>query len=528
MNDKADKYNGRNVHLYNRWSDKKQSQGSSQARQKTGAEEAVERHGWKVVSTLEDQGVSGFKGHNLDEGAKLRSFLEMIKKGEVGKGDVLVVEAMDRLTREEIDQAFTLVCDILRAGIVLHTTMNDKFYDNDSLNSLPDMMMVLVELHLANEHSRKLQKRLKEYWRIRRNEVAEGKVKYTKKTPYWIDSTTKTWTPIQKQVDKITLIFAKYNGGWGMTKITKYLNQNGILPLRNGMDGKKAQWSNSMVSRVLRDEHVVGRFRLCKVEEVSTKSGRKRSNQVQIGDVIENYFPAIVSEMEFAKANALLNSRTTKKIRDNQQTRNIAAGLLYCSCGSKIQRIPSGSGNAYLICNAKKDGFGCKSPSIRYENWEQVILAMLLTKKETFTRKQTKMSDKIDLLDETLRRNKQEQDNLLNLAKSLAAPNKLLIEKIDRLEEAENNIQEQIKAEKTSANSNENFPEDLSDLTVEKIKESEDLRRTAKAHLHKVIRKIVFTEGEFEIEFEESCDESDLFKIAEPLLEVVDQDRAAA
>lgn len=61
MENSYQKYKGRKAHLYNRWSDKKQSIGSSHERQQTAASRAVERYGWKVVSKIEDQGVSGFK-----------------------------------------------------------------------------------------------------------------------------------------------------------------------------------------------------------------------------------------------------------------------------------------------------------------------------------------------------------------------------------------------------------------------------------------------------------------------------------
>lgn len=434
---------------------------------------------------------------------------------------------MDRLTREEISQALNLVCDILRSGIIIHTTMNEKFYTSDSLNYLPDMMLLLVELHMANEHSRKLQKRLKEFWSIRRKDVADGKVKaYSKTTPYWIDS--RTWVPIEKQAGKIRTIFAKYNGGWGMTKITKYLNQNKILPLRKGMNRKTAQWTNSMVSRVLKDEHVIGRYRLNKVEERSTKTGRKRSAQIPVGEVIEGYFPPIISEADFAKANSILNSRKKKKMRDNQSTRNIAAGLLYCSCGSRIQRITSGSGHSYLICNSKKNGLGCNQKSVRYEPWEKVILGMLLTRPENFTRQRSRISDKLDLLETELERNQQEQENLTELARSLESPNKILSRKLDQLTALERKILEQIKAEKIAEKSAVDLPQDVADLTIEKIQSSEDLRRMLKVQLHKVIRRIIFDNGEFEIEFEDNCNEADLFRVAEPLIEVWSEDKDAA
>src|SRR5262245_50345528 len=55
---------------------------------------------------------SVFRGGNK----ALAAFLEMIELGRVPKGSVLLVESLDRLSRQQVDDAFVLFQRILSAG----------------------------------------------------------------------------------------------------------------------------------------------------------------------------------------------------------------------------------------------------------------------------------------------------------------------------------------------------------------------------------------------------------------------------
>ncbi|EGJ88532.1 hypothetical protein SF434370_1370 [Shigella flexneri 4343-70] len=65
--------------------------------------------------SFKDLGKSAFSGKHLKGG--LGDFLTAIEKGLVKAGDTLLIESLDRLSRQDIDIASELLRRILRAGV---------------------------------------------------------------------------------------------------------------------------------------------------------------------------------------------------------------------------------------------------------------------------------------------------------------------------------------------------------------------------------------------------------------------------
>ena len=85
---------------YARWSTASQSDGTSEARQIEAAKSFAKANGF-TLSPLSyfDRGRSGFKGNKQ---AVLGEFLKAIDRGEVKKGDTLLVEDISRLSRKGV------------------------------------------------------------------------------------------------------------------------------------------------------------------------------------------------------------------------------------------------------------------------------------------------------------------------------------------------------------------------------------------------------------------------------------------
>ena len=91
------------AYSYIRFSSAAQERGDSLRRQTQGTEAYVQKKGYTLDTTLhlQDLGVSAFRGVNVREGA-LAAFLEAVKQGRVKPGSVLIVESLDRLTRDQL------------------------------------------------------------------------------------------------------------------------------------------------------------------------------------------------------------------------------------------------------------------------------------------------------------------------------------------------------------------------------------------------------------------------------------------
>jgi DNA invertase Pin-like site-specific DNA recombinase len=58
----------------------------------------------------------------------LKALLDGIKAGRVRPGTALLVERLDRLTREGFMTGVTLMMDILKAGVEVHSVTSGRFF----------------------------------------------------------------------------------------------------------------------------------------------------------------------------------------------------------------------------------------------------------------------------------------------------------------------------------------------------------------------------------------------------------------
>jgi len=92
----------RKAYSYQRFSSIKQKGGDSTKRQSGAAAVFCKQHGLTLVDTFTDEGVSGFKGKNFSNESALSQFLKLVENEKVEPGSVLIVENMDRLSRQSI------------------------------------------------------------------------------------------------------------------------------------------------------------------------------------------------------------------------------------------------------------------------------------------------------------------------------------------------------------------------------------------------------------------------------------------
>lgn len=102
--------------VYGRFSTSEQSKGLSLERQtKRGTEYALERK-WFVEKVLMDEGRSAFHGANRLEGSALHEF-ELEAKNGLHRGKMLVVENIDRLSRQGAKAAAQLIWGLNENGV---------------------------------------------------------------------------------------------------------------------------------------------------------------------------------------------------------------------------------------------------------------------------------------------------------------------------------------------------------------------------------------------------------------------------
>jgi DNA invertase Pin-like site-specific DNA recombinase len=354
---------------YVRFSSKgRQEQGDSFRRQTEGGDKWIADNGHTPASlVLHDRGVSAFKGdHARKEGSALKLFLDEIKAGRVPKGSILVVEHLDRLSREGIRPALNLFNQILDAGVSIATLQpSPMVFKHDASGNDIGLLIPIIYFYLAHEYSANISRRLKAAWDTKRKEK-----KFSKRCPSWLDATKDGFTP-NDGVKAIKFIFEQAADGFGHRQILRKLAEK-FEPI-----GTAGAWTNSFVCKVLRDRSVLGEL------QPKTKIDGKR---VPVGDMIPDYYPRVISDDLFNRAAGSLLQRKKQKGPANELLNLFPGMIVNAHDGHVMHRYTTTAktkgGASYVqrrlvSYGAARKLKGSDSVSIDYDKFEAIILKFL-------------------------------------------------------------------------------------------------------------------------------------------------------
>src|ERR1017187_2160536 len=124
------------AYSYIRFSTPEQAEGDSFRRQTELSEEYALKH--KLVFdrslNLRDEGLSAFKGDNRKKGA-LAVFLRAVETGLVKRGSFLLVESLDRLSRDTLSVQMTLFMELVNAGLNVVTLTDNQVYNQQTIDT---------------------------------------------------------------------------------------------------------------------------------------------------------------------------------------------------------------------------------------------------------------------------------------------------------------------------------------------------------------------------------------------------------
>src|SRR5438445_10301371 len=102
---------------YIRISSEQQTRGHGIQRQMEASAKYAQDHGFDLQESLEDIGVSAWSGANVGPEGALGRFLTAAKEGKIPAGSVLLVESLDRISRQQVRKSLGLFLSIIDAGI---------------------------------------------------------------------------------------------------------------------------------------------------------------------------------------------------------------------------------------------------------------------------------------------------------------------------------------------------------------------------------------------------------------------------
>lgn len=307
------------LYLYRRVSSAGQLDGHGLDRQSDYFEMYLKQHPEHTVTkTYSDEGVSGFKGHNLLEGAGLHTFLADLDAGLVPRGSILVVERLDRITRQEPMAAIALLMRIFGHGVSIEAVADGQTYS--TADSLMTLILASVSSAKAHEESDKKSKMIGAAWQSKiRDAMADG-TPHGKNCPRWIrlSDDGKRYELIPDKADLVTRMFELRLSGHGLLEIANMLNDEGIPTLTPKRKNSSGRWMPESVRDILKSPQCHGQY-------------RERAD----------YYPAVVSYETFQKTQKTFTVGKGQQIanKDDREASSISLlkGLLKCTgCGRNL------------------------------------------------------------------------------------------------------------------------------------------------------------------------------------------------
>jgi DNA invertase Pin-like site-specific DNA recombinase len=334
---------------YKRFSSPKQSEGDSDRRQTDLTREYCERRDLTLIDTYLDAGVSGFTGRHLTDRGALRALLDAASEGKFRRGTHLIVESLDRLTRQEVSAAVRLFLDILDTGLVIVTLIDgEQVFTKERVDSdLTAIIIAVVFLSRANNESRVKRERGLHIQQMARKRAREQKIPMPVRAPSWLkvvgEGDNRHFVVDPERAQVVRQIFTLSARGKSQLRITRFLNESQVPTF-----GGKSKWAQSSIHHVLRSPSVYGSFH---PRTTVFENGALRLVRDPAGPV-EDYFPAIVTKALYDRSRAELTLRNRRPTVDGFPPRNNLVSRLGCCllCGSDLFFSQTTDGFAYLRC----------------------------------------------------------------------------------------------------------------------------------------------------------------------------------
>ncbi len=326
---------------YFRVSSEKQLRGEGLRRQREGNHNWIAKHpelNIRVDDEKTDEARSAWKADHIKEGGALGSVFRQVQSGVLGPPLMLIVEHLDRLSRQNPWQAQEQLAGLVNRGVLIATTKDDKIYSTES--GVGDLILSVVYMSAAHEESEKKSDRVSETKRMH--------VMAAMKTKHVIHKNSVGWTHVNEPISGSNRASRKYEliDNHAATVLTMYQMAlhhgdgyicSSLIANKVPAMGRTGQWNIRHVKRILRSRAVLG--------HLESRHG-----------LIENIYPPVpgLTEALWLRVQAAIRQRSESDLGGNKVgTRaNLLAGLGVChGCGGKMRINNHGRrGRSYYEC----------------------------------------------------------------------------------------------------------------------------------------------------------------------------------
>jgi DNA invertase Pin-like site-specific DNA recombinase len=417
---------------YCRFSNFEQRKGDSEERQREMFQQFCRSHDLAPDDKVYiDRGRSAFKGAHRDKG-NLGVFLQALGEDCIPEGAVLVVEALDRLSRLEPVESMKLAQQVMDAGVSIGVVTLASIFTREDMSG--DRYHTLSTFFwLAHQESLQKSRRVRDSWKRRRQRAREKGLLMTGVIPLWLEKANSVLRPIPQRVATVRRIYELSAQGYGDSRIVRTLIGEKITPF------KKA-WNRQYVSDILSDKRVTGEVAVIE------------------GDPIPDYYPRVIDDGLFQLARNARQGRTKRRrdgtevtMRDRKNV-NVFRGLLVHARdgeGFSLKKKSTRSGGRLsLVTSSSERGRG-SLVTFPYLVFEEAVLALLREIDPADVLGQNKGPTPVMILEAKLANI---QSDLTQIRTSIKARySKTLDEAAREMEDEEAKVREELDLEKAKA-----------------------------------------------------------------------------
>ncbi|HEX3152690.1 MAG TPA: recombinase family protein [Gemmataceae bacterium] len=336
------------AYSYQRFSSPEQRKGDSIRRQAHATEAWCSRNKVRLDDKLRfvDAGVSSFRGkHRSSDKFALGYFLSLVQSGRIKSGSYLVLESLDRLSREDVDEALRLLLSLTGAGIrVVQLSPVEVEYQKPV--DMTKLIMGIMEMSRGNSESKMKSERIGAAWENKRAKARASKTAVSARCPGWLRRKGESYEPIPERAAAVRRMFELSAEGFGINGIIRRLIEERHEPF-----GRSGRWSNSYLGHILSGRVVLGEYQPTKAK-------------AREGGPITGYYPVIIDEKLYYRVQAGLKQRLNHSSRRkdgaampsggrSRHDVNLFAGLMFHALdGDRMEYrwfTDTRQGNAYGI-----------------------------------------------------------------------------------------------------------------------------------------------------------------------------------
>jgi DNA invertase Pin-like site-specific DNA recombinase len=326
---------------YARVSSEKQLAGEGLRRQRRGNLDWIAGHPEYRIRLDEessDAARSAWKGdHVFKQDAALGKLLNMVEQGDLRPPLMIIVEALDRLSREDPWTAHHRLSGLISRGIIVATTKDDRIYDRSDKRALENLLMSVMLLKAAHDESETKSSRVRDAKAMHAIEAQSTKHVIHQNVPGWLyvaeaitnaNRTTRRCVRIERHVETVKTMY-EMALDHGAAYITTWLIKH------REPFGRSGRWNIRYVKLILKSRAPLG--------HLDSKHG-----------LIEDIFPRIIDDDLWLRVQAASKARTGKGGHKLGNAVNLLAGIGRCAeCNGNVRINPHGrTGHRYYECTA--------------------------------------------------------------------------------------------------------------------------------------------------------------------------------